>query len=241
MPTPHNEANLEDISKTVIMPGDPLRAKYIAENFLENVKLVNKVRGMYAFTGNYKGKKITVMASGMGIPSMGIYCYELFKLYNVENIIRIGSCGAYKPEIKLFDIILSESVYTEGNFAHTLNNEDRHIIEANKYLNEKIIYTASKNNINLIKGNTICIECFDPYITDINKFLNRIPKNFNPIGCEMEAFALFYTAHILNKKASCLTSVTDSKYIKDVATPKERQTGLNNMIKLALDTTLIID
>ena len=105
MPTPHNEANSNDIASTVIMPGDPLRAKYIAENFLSNAKLVNQIRGMYAYTGDYKGKKLTIMASGMGMPSMGIYCYELYKFYNVENIIRIGSCGGYKPNLQLFDII----------------------------------------------------------------------------------------------------------------------------------------
>ena len=102
MSTPHNEANLGDIAKTVIMPGDPLRAKYIAENFLENFKLVNQVRGMYAYTGKYKDIEITVMASGMGMPSMGIYSYELYKFYNVENIIRIGSCGSYSPDLILY-------------------------------------------------------------------------------------------------------------------------------------------
>ena len=112
MPTPHNEANLNDIASTVIMPGDPLRAQYIAENFLENAQLVNKVRGMYAYTGFYKGKKITIMASGMGMPSMGIYSYELFKFYNVQNIIRIGSCGGYLPKLKLFDIILAKNVFS---------------------------------------------------------------------------------------------------------------------------------
>ena len=130
MPTPHNEAKLGEIAKTVIMPGDPLRAKYIAENFLENVKLVNQVRGMYAYTGTYHGKELTVMASGMGMPSMGIYSYELYQFYGVENIIRIGSCGSYKPELKLFDIILAEKVFSEGNFALTLNNDTCHIVEA---------------------------------------------------------------------------------------------------------------
>ena len=138
MPTPHNEAKLGEIAKTVIMPGDPLRAKYIAENFLENVKLVNQVRGMYAYTGTYQGKEITIMASGMGMPSMGIYSYELYKFYEVENIIRIGSCGAYKTELKLFDIILSQKVFSEGNFALTLNNDTCHIVEANKELNSNI-------------------------------------------------------------------------------------------------------
>ena len=238
MSTPHNEANLGDIAKTVIMPGDPLRAKYIAETFLDEYKLVNSVRGMYAFTGKYKGKEITVMASGMGMPSMGIYSYELYKFYEVENIIRIGSCGSYKPELKLFDIILSENVYSESNFALTLNNEDCHMVSSDKYLDDIIINTAKENNINLYVGNTVCTDCFDVYMTDVNKFLNRIPKELNPISAEMEAFALFYVAKVLNKKAACLMSVVDSKYITDVATPEERQTGLNNMIKLSLDSIL---
>lgn len=236
MPTPHNEAQLNEIADTVIMPGDPLRAKYIAENFLDDYKLVNKVRGMYAYTGSYKGKKLTVMASGMGMPSMGIYCYELYKFYGVENIIRIGSCGAYKPELKLFDIILADKVFTEGNFALTLNNEDCHIIQSSTELNQKIIDTAKNLDISIVYGNTVCSDCFDVYMTDVNEFLSRIPADFNPISAEMESFALFYTAKLLNKNASCLMSVVDSKFIKEIATPEERQTGLNNMIKLALES-----
>ena len=238
MPTPHNEANLGEIAKTVIMPGDPLRAKYIAETFLENVKLVNQVRGMYAYTGTYKGTTLTVMASGMGMPSMGIYSYELYKFYNVENIIRIGSCGAYDSKLKLFDIILSFKVFSEGNFALTLNNDDCHIVESSETLNSKIIDVAKNSGINLFTGNTVCTDCFDVYMTDVNKFLERVPKDFNPICAEMEAFALFYVAKILNKNASCLMSVVDSKYIKDIATPEQRQIGLNNMIKLALDSSI---
>ena len=240
MATAHIESNLEDIAPVVLMPGDPLRAKYIAENFLENHRLVNSVRNVYAYTGTYKGKEITIMASGMGMPSMGIYCYELYKLYNVENIIRIGSCGGYKPELKLFDIILSENVFCEGNFALTLNNDNCHIATSDTYLNEIIENTANENNLKLIKGNTCCTDCFDLYMTDVNQFLTRIPEGFNPVGVEMEAFALFYVAKLLNKKASCLMSVVDSKYIKDVATAEERETGLNNMITLALDASLKI-
>ena len=240
MSTPHNEANLGDIAKTVIMPGDPLRAKYIAENFLDNYKLVNSVRGMYAFTGNYKGKEITVMASGMGMPSMGIYSYELYKFYGVENIIRIGSCGAYRPDLKLFDIVLSENVFSEGNFALTLNNENCHIVSSNKDLNDVIKSTANQTNINILSGNTVCTDCFDVYMTDVNQFLARIPENFNPAAAEMEAFALFYVAKVLNKKAACLMSVVDSKYIKEIATPEERQPGLNNMIKLALESAVLL-
>ncbi len=240
MSTPHNEAKQGEIAKTVIMPGDPLRAKYIAENFLENVKLVNQVRGMYAYTGNYQGKEITIMASGMGMPSMGIYSYELYRFYGVENIIRIGSCGGYKPELKLFDIVLSENVFSEGNFALTLNNEDCHIVEASEDLNTKIIETAKETNTSIVVGNTVCTDCFDVYMTDVNQFLTRIPGNFNPVSAEMEAFALFYVANILNKKASCLMSVVDSKFITEVATPEERQNGLNAMIQLALDTAFKI-
>ena len=240
MSTPHNEANLGDIAKTVIMPGDPLRAKYIAENFLDEYKLVNSVRGIYAYTGKYKGKEITIMASGMGMPSMGIYSYELYKFYGVENIIRIGSCGGYKPDLKLFDIVLAKNTFSESNFALTLNNEDCHVVSSSPELNNFIIDSAKECNINIHVGNTVCTDCFDVYMTDVNKFLARIPEEFNPLSAEMEAFALFYVAKILDKKAACLMSVVDSKYIKEIATPEERQTGLNNMIKLALESSLKI-
>lgn len=236
--TPHNEAKKGDIANIVIMPGDPLRAKYIAENFLDDYSLVNSVRGMYAYTGTYKGKRITVMASGMGMPSMGIYSYELYKFYDVQTIIRIGSCGAYSKDLNLFDIVLSENCFTEGNYALTMNNEDCHMVSSNSDINNIIKETAKENNVNLYVGNTVCTDCFDIYMTDVNQFLDRIPENFSPISAEMEAFALFYTAKLLNKKASCIMSVVDSKYIDKVATPEERQTGLNNMTKLALDSSL---
>ena len=235
MSTPHNEANIGDIAKTVIMPGDPLRAKYIADNFLEDAKLVNKVRNIFAYTGKYNGKEITVMASGMGMPSMGIYCYELYKFYGVEKIIRIGSCGGYIPELKLFDIILADNVFSESNFALTLNNDDCHIVSGDKDLNDLIENTAKNSNISIHRGNTVCTARFDFYMTDMNNFLERLPSDFNPLGAEMEAFALFYDAKLLGKKAACLMSVVDSKFIKQVATSEERETGLNTMIKLALD------
>ena len=207
MPTPHNKAKSGEIAKTVIMPGDPLRAKYIAENFLEDYKLVNDVRCAYAYTGKYKGKEITIMASGMGMPSMGIYCYELYKYYDVENIIRVGSCGGYKPELKLFDIILAEKVYSEGNFALTLNNDNCHIVDANTELNNIIEEIAKEKNINIVKGNTVCTDCFDLYMTDVNKFLERLPDGYDPASAEMEAFALFYIAKLLGKnRLSLLTT-----------------------------------
>ena len=240
MSTPHNNAKKEDIANIVIMPGDPLRAKYIAENFLVNYVLVNDVRGMFAYTGFYKDKRITIMASGMGMPSMGIYAYELYKFYDVETIIRIGSCGGYIPELNLFDIVLSEGAYSEGNFALTLNNDDCHYVKSNNELNDTIVSTANNIGVNLIKGNTVCTDCFDVYMSDVNKFLERLPKDLQPVSAEMEAFALFYVAKILNKKAACLMSVVDSKFIDKIATTEERQTGLNNMIKIALESTLNI-
>ena len=238
--TPHNEAKKEDIAKIVIMPGDPLRAKYIAEHFLKDAKLVNSIRNIYAYTGEYKGKRITVMASGMGMPSMGIYAYELFKFYDVDSIIRIGSCGAYKENLNLFDIVLSENCYTEGNFALTSNNDNCHIASSDNYLNNIIEETSSSLGIPIHKGNTVSTDFFDVYMSDVNKFLERLPKDFNPLSAEMEAFALFYIAKILNKKAACLMSVVDSKFIDKIATTEERATGLNNMIKLALESSLKI-
>ena len=238
MSTPHNEAQIGEIAKTVIMPGDPLRAIYIAENFLEDYRLVKSVRGMFAYTGKYKGKEISIMAHGMGMPSVGIYSYELYKFYDVENIIRIGSCGGYKPELKLFDIILSDAVFSESNYALTLNNEDCHLVYPSSKLNEIVKNTAIENNIKLTVGNTVCTDCFDVYMTDVNQFLARVPNDFDPLSAEMEAFALFYNAKLLNKNACCLMSVVDSKFITEIATPEERQNNLNNMIQLALDSAL---
>lgn len=238
--TPHNEANLGDIANVVLMPGDPLRAKYIADNFLDDVKLVNSVRNMFGYTGTYKGKRITVFASGMGMPSMGIYSYELYKFYGVDSIIRIGSCGGYIKDLNLFDIVLSDRCYSEGNYAMTLNNDDCHLVSSNAELNNVIEKVAKDIKIPIYKGNTVCTDCFDVYMTDVNKFLSRIPEGLNPVSAEMEAFALFYNAQLLNKKASCLMSVVDSKFIEKIATPEERQTGLNNMIKLALESAIQI-
>ena len=236
--TPHNSAEKGDIAKTVIMPGDPMRAKYIAEKYLTDYKLVNEVRGMYAYTGLYNGKEVTVMAHGMGMPSMGIYAYELYKFYDVEEIIRIGSCGAYLEEMKLFDLILSTACYSESNFALTLNNDLCHIAYSDEELNVKIGKVAYQNDIKLYRGMTACLDCFDVYATDISKFFDRMPEGVKPIAAEMEAFALFYVAKMLNKKAACLMSVVDSKYIKEVATSEEREKGLDKMIKLALDSVL---
>jgi len=236
----HCNAKKEDITKTVLMPGDPLRAKYIAENFLENTRLVNTVRNMLAYTGTYKGKEITVFSHGMGMASMGIYCYELYKFYDVENIIRIGSCGAYSEDLNIFDTILVDNSYTEGNFAYEWNSKDCHLIESSSLLNEIIENVSSKNNIPYVKGNVLCSDCFDGYLEDVNSLINRFPKDLNIIGAEMESFALFYLAKYLGKKASCLLTVVDSICKKQEISSEDREKSLNNMITLALESALLI-
>ena len=234
----HNEAKIGEIAKVVLMPGDPLRAKYIAENFLENYKLVSSVRNIYAYTGKYKGKEISVMASGMGMPSMGIYCYELYKFYGVESIIRIGSCGAYKPDLDLLDVVLIEKSYTEGNFAKAMTGIECHSVNANKELNDLIENTAKENNMKCVRANIACTEYFDPYLDDPQALAKRLPDEENILGSEMEAFALFFTAKQLNKKASALITVADSNYKKESITVEQRQEALNEMIRLALESAI---
>ena len=232
--TIHNEAKKEEIEKIVIMPGDPQRAKYIADNFFTDAKLVNSIRGMYAYTGMYKDKKVTVMAHGMGMPSMGIYSYELYKFYDVDCIIRIGSCGAYDSKLKLSDTLLVEKSVTEGGYALTFNNEDCKVAYPSNDLNELIEKTAKENNIKIKKTNVFCSDVFDKYMTNMDAFSKRIPKDVT--ASEMEAFALFYNAKVLNKKAACILTVVDSLYDKKELTSIERQNTLNDMIKIALET-----
>jgi len=231
--TPHNEAKKGDIAKKVLMPGDPMRAKYIAEKYLENPKLVNKVRGIYAYTGMYQGTEITVMASGMGIPSMGIYAYELFKFYDVEEIIRIGSAGANNPSLKLLDVVLTNNIYSSSNFAKDINNDDCHFVEPSHDLNEKIIKVAKEKNIKLYVGMTNCSEVFDAYITDLDIYLSSLPEEV--LSTEMEAFALCYLAKMFDRKATCLMTIVDSKFTSEIVSSDDREKSLDTMIKLALD------
>ena len=237
--TPHNEAKKGDIAKIVLMPGDPLRAKYIADNFLSNVKQVNGIRNMLAYTGEYKEKTITVMAHGMGIPSVGIYAYELYKFYDVESIIRIGSCGGYSKDLELLDTILVDESYTESNFAYILNNDDCKRVKASDDINKIIEEVALEENIKYTKGNIFTSDVFDYYITDINKVLERMPEDI--IGAEMESFGLFYLAKMLDKKAACLLTVVDLHYKKGEISAEDRQNSLNDMIKLALEASLRIN
>lgn len=242
MATPHNEAKKGDIAKIVLTSGDPKRCEYIANNYLEDAKLVNDVRGMTAYTGYYKGKRITVFPSGMGLPSMGIYCYELFRFYDVETIIRIGTCGTMHPDLNLLDTILLEASYTESNFALMFNRDsETHFAYASQELNDMIEQVAKEKNLSCRKGYGLCSEVFDVYLSE-DKFqdmLNHLPKDIEFLGTEMEAFALFYIANMFHKKAACLLTVVDSKKHPDqVVSSEEREKKLDNMIQIALNTSL---
>jgi len=230
--TPHNEAKVGEIAKTVLMPGDPLRAKYVAEKFLTNIKLVNSVRNIFAYTGLYKGKEVTVMASGMGMPSIGIYSYELYKFYNVENIIRIGSAGAYSKDIKLYDVILSTESYSMSSFAR-VQGYTSEIINASEFLNNKIKEVALKTNKQIKEGRIHSSDIFYGD-TDINDLFN----NKKCLCVEMESFALFYNALKLNKKAACLLTISDNLITKEETTSEQRQNSFNEMIELALDAAI---
>lgn len=234
--TAHIESNKEDIAEVVLMPGDPLRAKYITENFLENYKIVNKVRNMFFYTGYYKNKKVTIASSGMGIPSIGIYAYELYKYYGVKKIIRIGTCGTMNKDINLLDIILATSSYSLSTFPLLFDKDTKKEYQSTITLNETIKNQAIKNNISLKCGKIITSDVFDPYV-DEEKFISNFP-NDNFLASEMEAFCLFYLAEKLNKEATCLLTVVDSKYQKRGLTSEEREKSLNDMIKLTLDSLL---
>lgn len=235
--TAHIESKKEDIAKIVIMPGDPLRAKKIAETYLEDAKEVNGVRNMLGFTGKFQGTEVTVFASGMGIPSIGIYAYELYKFYDVEKIIRIGSCGSLNKEVKVRDVVLAESATASSNFAKLFSGDDRNTFNATTSLNEIIKQTAKEKNISLKIGDIITSDVFDPYVEE-EKFLQNFDKK-DYLASEMEAFALFYLAELLNKEAACLLTVVDSKYEPGIIlTSEERQNSLNEMILLALSASI---
>lgn len=242
MPTPHIEAKIGEIAPIVITAGDPKRCQYIANKYLKNAKTVNSVRGMIAFTGEYKGKKITIFPVGMGMPSMGIYAYELYKFYGVETIIRIGTSGSFDKNFKILDTILLEGSYTESNFALAINRDrNTHLSLASKELNNKIESTAKEKNISYKKGYGLCNEAFDVYLNEeqFNDLLDSLPKDISIVTSEMEAFALFYIAAILKKQSACLLTIVDSKFEKDIIiTSQERAEKLDNMIILALETCL---
>lgn len=236
MSTPHNQAKKEEIAKKVLMPGDPLRAKFIAETFLEDAKLVNQVRGMFAFTGTYKGERITVMASGMGMPSMGIYSYELFSQYDVEQIIRIGSAGAYVPELKLKDVVLAGSVWSESSFARTQNGYDKDVILPSEELNKKILKAAENLQIPV---KVTRVHSSDVFYCEANVDDYREINRKHQCTCvDMESFALFHNANVLKKKAACLLTISDSFTTNEKAATEERQTAFVDMMKIALEACI---
>ncbi len=235
--TPIHIAANADIAPIVIMPGDPLRAKYIAENFLSNAKLVTSIRNMLGYTGEYKGKKVTVMAHGMGMPSVSIYAFELIHFYNVKKIIRIGTCGAVSPKADIGEIILTKDIFSESNFAYTYNNYVGNVVEASKELNKIILETAKELNMSIHYGMTTTMDVFGPYI-DYERVLNRIPKSYEILGEEMEGFGLVHVANNMECEATTLMTVVDSKYSKVVLSPEDRQTKLNDMIHLALESII---
>ncbi len=234
IPTPHIEVKEKGIiAKTVLMPGDPLRAKFIADTFLTDVVEFNTVRNMFGYTGMYNGKKISVMGSGMGMPSIGIYSYELFAFYDVENIIRIGSAGAYTKELNLYDIVLVSESYSESTFANIVLGDEIDTLSSDQILSQKIIDKSKELNMNITYGKIHSSDVF------YRKNFDDYKELYSDKGClcvEMESFALFANAKATGKKATCLLTISDNLETGELTTSEERQNAFTNMMKLALET-----
>ena len=239
VPTPHIEAKYNEFANTVLMPGDPLRAKFIAETFLDNIKQINSVRGMLAFTGEYNGKKISVMGSGMGMPSIGIYSYELYKFYDVETIIRVGSCGAYSKDLNVYDVLLVDKAYSESSYAKVQNGSERNFAFPSKKLNEKIMNVAKNIDLKVISQTINSSDVFYMEHELAIKHLENMQKQ-NIGAVEMESYALFSNASILNKEAACILTVSDSLVTGQETTAEERQMAFTNMMRLSLETAIIL-
>ena len=229
--------NKNDIAKLVIMPGDPLRAKYIAENFLEDAKEVTNVRNMLGFTGKYKDVEITVMGSGMGMPSMGIYSFELFHFFDVKRIIRIGTCGVVSKEVDVPDMILANKIYSESTYAYAFNGYTKNTVECNERLNSIIKSSAKELGLKLHEGAILTTDVFGPYV-DIDAILNRVPKYINLLAEEMEGFGLIHTANHFSREAAVIATAVDSKFSDTVLSIEDREKSLNDMIKLALESII---
>lgn len=230
VPTPHNSAKLGDIAKTVLMPGDPLRAKFIAETFLENVKCFNTVRNMLGFTGIYNGKEVSVMGGGMGIPSIGIYSYELFKFYEVDNIIRIGTAGGLADNVNLRDVVIGLGACTNSNYASQYNLPGTYSPIASFDLVQKAVNNAKALNINTIVGNVLSSDTFyDADETSLERW-----KRMGILAVEMEAAALYMNAAYLNKQALCMLTISDCPLKGLSLSSQDRQTSFTDMMKIAL-------
>lgn len=239
MSTPHNRAQKGDFAATVLMPGDPLRAKFIADTFLENPRLVTDVRGMLGFTGTYEGRSVSVMGSGMGMPSIGIYSYELYTQYGVENIIRIGSAGSYTDKARLFDVVLATGAYSESSYALTQSGDGADIQLPDPELNEALRASAAAQNIPLIEG---VIHSSDVFYREPSGekplYWERLRDEKGCVAVEMESFALFHNARVLGKRAACLLTISDSFVSPEITTPEQRQTSFTAMMKVALGVQL---
>lgn len=234
--TPHIEAEIEDIAKYVLMPGDPNRATYIANKYLEEARLVNKVRGELAYTGKYKGVEVTVFSSGMGIGSMGIYSHELFDVYDVNAIIRIGTAGAYKEELKPYTIIIADSSYSDTNFDLESGSEDIEIINSSFELNNIINMTANIRRIDVITGR---VYTTDAFYTDRRNYDYFIGKGC--VATEMETYALLYNAKKFHKMASSILTISDNLITHEEMSSEERERRLDDMIVLALDSIIKLE
>ena len=231
IPTPHNEAKAGDIAKTVLMPGDPLRAKFIAETYLEDVVCFNKVRNMFGYTGTYKGKKVSVMGGGMGIPSIGIYSYELYHFYGVDNIIRIGSAGGIAENIKLRDIVIGMGASTNSNYAAQYQLPGTFAPIADFDLLRKAVEVAEKMNIKTVVGNVLSSDTF----YDDNQEANSLWRKMNILCVEMEAAALYMNAARAGKKALCLLTISDHVFTGESLSAEDRQLTFRDMMEIALE------
>lgn len=234
MSTPHIQAETSEIAKIVLMPGDPLRAKYIAETYLDDPKQFNSIRNMLGYTGKYQGKRISVMGSGMGMASIGIYSYELFRFFDVDAIIRIGSAGAYSPNLHLYDLVLAESAWSESTFAFVQGGNQSDIQYPSKDLNEQILKQAALHHVPCQLGRIHSSDVFyhEDHVMDHRGFFEQKQC----ICVEMESFALFYHANLCKKQAACLLTISDSLVTKEATSAKERETSFHQMIHVALES-----
>lgn len=229
VPTPHNSANIDDFAKTVLMPGDPLRAKFIAENFLEDPVLVNGVRGINGYTGMYNGKIVSVMASGMGMPSIGIYSYELFNFYNVENIIRIGSAGAISDEVNLRDIVIGQGACTNSNYGSQFNLPGTYAPIASYKLLKQAVEFAEESGVNYRVGNLFSSDTFYDDAASLSDW-----RKMGVLAVEMESAALYMNAARAGKNALCICTISDCPFTGESCTAEERQNTFTDMMEIAL-------
>jgi len=234
MPTPHNAAEKGAIAKIVLMPGDPLRAQFIATTYLENAVEFNRVRGMLGFTGSYRGKPVSVMGSGMGMPSIGIYSYELFTLYDVDAIVRIGSAGGYRDSLKLFDVLLAAESYSESTYARSQNGFTGSRIAADESLCARLKESAGRLGYPLIEGTLHCSDVFYREETGGDPYWHKVSTEQNCLAVEMESFALYHNARVTGKKAACLVTVSDMLAGGHNASAQEREQSFTRMMEIAL-------